>query len=413
MTSSSALALLGACWLAACSFPEYEFVTEPKADPLASVCTDGLPSPAETGIDCGGGCPPCRMGETCAEHADCESLACRAQTCQVPTCGDTVKNGSESDADCGGQCDGCPPGRDCRADEDCTEGVCTHQICQFPRCDDTVQNGDESGVDCGGSCTPCEIGEGCRENAHCTSNHCSDEVCVAAECTDGVQNELETDVDCGGPQCGPCGAGKVCEIDAHCVSLICDDDDRCTAHACDDQVLNGDESALDCGGEECDGCSNLEPCREGADCASGACQSGLCVPAAPTGAPLSRTGWTATASNSWDDDVPAQVLDSEGGRWTSGTSQVSGMSFEIDMLELRAFFSIVMLCQEAPEDFPQSFDVYLSTDGVYPETPNTHAFGNQTSLVGFDTVQVARYIKIVVTQEKSKWWSIDEINVLE
>src|SRR5688572_12226824 len=114
MSLRSALPLLGACWFGACSFPEYSTDPPVEVDPLASVCTDGQPSAAESGIDCGGGCPPCDMGETCRIHQDCESLACANGTCQQPSCEDQVKNGAEADIDCGGVCAPCPFGKVCR-----------------------------------------------------------------------------------------------------------------------------------------------------------------------------------------------------------------------------------------------------------------------------------------------------------
>ncbi|MCB0598447.1 MAG: T9SS type A sorting domain-containing protein [Lewinellaceae bacterium] len=74
-------------------------------------CTDGIQNGSETGVDCGGTCPPC------------------------PTCNDGIQNGDETGVDCGGSsCPACPT---------CTDGI---------------QNGDESGVDCGGSCpNPCPV----------------------------------------------------------------------------------------------------------------------------------------------------------------------------------------------------------------------------------------------------------------
>jgi hypothetical protein len=38
-------------------------------------------------------------------------------------------------------------------------------------------------------------------------------------------------------------------------------------------------------------------------------------------------------------------------------------------------------------------------------------YGGAVSTAKFDTARLARYIKIVLTQPKSKWWSINELNV--
>jgi hypothetical protein len=299
--------------------------------------------------------------------------------------------------------------------EDCSEGVCDLGFCQFAACDDRVENGNETAPDCGGGgCDACALGLTCKQSSDCASSHCSSNgICVSAGCTDGSQNGEETDIDCGGPGCGPCQADQGCELDSDCSSTVCTPQDVCAAVRCDDSVLNGDESAVDCGGTSCDGCPNLEVCNDGGDCASGACQSGQCVPATPTGAALSRVGWLATASNSYVDDDPNEVLDSVGGRWTSGASQYDGMWLEVDMGELKTFFSAVLKCEEADLDFPTTYDFYLSVDGTYGEPAQAGLFGGTTSEVKFDTAQIARYIKFVVRAPKTKWWSIDELNVLE
>ncbi|HKY35800.1 MAG TPA: discoidin domain-containing protein [Polyangiaceae bacterium] len=413
MRSSVALSLVGACWFSACSFPDY--ATDPPEVDKPSVCADEMPSEAESDIDCGGGCPACGMGRTCRMHSDCESLACDDGTCQLPTCTDEVKNGAEADIDCGGVCDPCPFGSDCRKAEDCAEHVCSKSRCQVPSCTDRVQNGDETAMDCGGSCgSKCENGQECEVDQDCSSQHCVEAVCVAPDCTDRIRANSETDVDCGGPDCGPCAATKSCSVATDCMSLICDANEVCAAYSCDDRVVNGEETGPDCGGSSCAGCKTLEPCEGGRDCASGACQSSLCVPAAPTGKELDRSGWDASASSSRSGDDPDQVLDNDRSPlWTSGTSQVDGMWFEVDMGELRTFFKVVLVCEEQESDFMDEFDFYTSTDGTYGPPAKTGLAGKTVTEVGFDTAQVARYFTFVVRQDKSKWLSIDEIMVFE
>src|SRR5688572_12251739 len=139
MKVRAALSGVGACWLGACSFPEYGFEPELEPPPPLPICADGQPSEAETGIDCGGGCLPCGLGEHCEVATDCVTLACFDSVCLLPTCEDSVKNGSESDRDCGGQCNPCSIGRDCGSDHDCASGVCFHGGCQAPTCGDSVR----------------------------------------------------------------------------------------------------------------------------------------------------------------------------------------------------------------------------------------------------------------------------------
>jgi hypothetical protein len=65
-------------------------------------------------------CPPCEDGKDCNTGADCESHRCRPNsliacalfrqcggTCAPPTCSDHVQNGSETGIDCGGTCPPC------------------------------------------------------------------------------------------------------------------------------------------------------------------------------------------------------------------------------------------------------------------------------------------------------------------
>jgi hypothetical protein len=72
------------------------------------LCTDGVMNGLETGVDCGGPCPPC------------------------PHCYDGVQDMGETDVDCGGPCPACPS------------------------CSDGTKNQGETGVDCGGPCKQCK-----------------------------------------------------------------------------------------------------------------------------------------------------------------------------------------------------------------------------------------------------------------
>ncbi len=70
-------------------------------------CDDGLKNQNETGVDCGGPCPPC------------------------PSCNNGYQDWNEEGIDCGGYCPPCPT------------------------CYDGLQNQGEEGIDCGGPCPPC------------------------------------------------------------------------------------------------------------------------------------------------------------------------------------------------------------------------------------------------------------------
>jgi hypothetical protein len=187
----------------------------------------------------------------------------------------------------------------------------------------------------------------------------------------------------------------------------------CTTWGCKDGVKNGSESDIDCGGVTCAGCGTLANCSKPSDCASGLCVSTQCVPVAPTGSLLVRTGWTAQASANYPEAVASQVLDSVGYRWSSGADQVDGMWFEVDMGKPQAFFSVQFFTNQAPTDFPAKYDLYVSSDGKYGAPAQSGLFGDVVSKARFDTAQLARFVKIVLRQNKSKWWSMDELQVLE
>jgi hypothetical protein len=73
--------------------------------------SDGVKNGDETGTDCGYPLGPpfsCADGEGCAVANDCSSYVCFDGICQPPTCLDAIQNGSETGLDCGGTCPPCP-----------------------------------------------------------------------------------------------------------------------------------------------------------------------------------------------------------------------------------------------------------------------------------------------------------------
>lgn len=106
-----------------------------------------------------------------------------------PPCQDGLLSPAEADVDCGGVCDTpCPPAASCAAAADCASRVCTAALCTHPTCSDGVANGEETDVDCGGAdCAGCAAGERCETAADCSSRQCSQGgVCLSASCGDGA-----------------------------------------------------------------------------------------------------------------------------------------------------------------------------------------------------------------------------------
>ncbi|HVY29545.1 MAG TPA: discoidin domain-containing protein [Polyangiaceae bacterium] len=396
---------------AACGFPEYAVEEDPLAV-LARICSDGAVSGAETGVDCGGSCPPCAENEPCLAARDCLTLRCEAGVCQAPGCEDGIKNGAESDRDCGGQCQArCETDATCGVAADCASGVCKGAVCVAPTCGDQTRNGDETGVDCGGSCAGCGSGMTCATDRDCASGKCVQLVCVAQPCTDGVRDGDESDVDCGGKDCAPCPSTASCNEDADCASASCGKTLHCADSQCDDGIFNGDETDVDCGGAECRGCAELGRCQSGSDCQTDVCQSGRCVPAAATGQPISQAGWSGKASQSFAGDKPSDVFDGDSTSiWSTGAVQQPGMSFELDFGELRAFYSIEVECS-VQSDAAASMDVYLWQSGEPGAPVRTHVVGFPETSIQFATPQVARYLRLVLTESKSAWWCIGELNL--
>jgi hypothetical protein len=130
-----------------------------------------------------------------------------------------------------------------------------------------------------------------------------------------------------------------------------------------------------------------------------------------TGTALSRTGWIATGTASGD--PPANAIDGNTGtRWSTGTAQVNGQFFQVDMLGTKTFKQITLDAAGSAADYPRGYQVFVSNDGaawgaaIASGTPTTALV-----TINFAT-QTARYIKVVQTGTVTpNWWSLYEFNV--
>ncbi|HEU4728300.1 MAG TPA: VCBS repeat-containing protein [Kofleriaceae bacterium] len=92
---------------------------------LNPLCTDQIRNGDETGVDCGGSCGKCDLGEGCKVDNDCDEGNCVGGKCTPFPCDNGMKDGQETDIDCGGgECRKCAGGRACAIDADCFGGVC-------------------------------------------------------------------------------------------------------------------------------------------------------------------------------------------------------------------------------------------------------------------------------------------------
>lgn len=127
----------------------------------------------------------------------------------------------------------------------------------------------------------------------------------------------------------------------------------------------------------------------------------------PTGN-LPRTGWVGTASSTGGADTPAKALDANSGtRFSTGTPQVNGQWFAVDMQSPQTFSKLTL---ESGGDYARGYQVFVSADGTNWGT----AIATGTGVTGTTTIsfasQTARYFRIVQTGSASAWWSLYELN---
>jgi hypothetical protein len=131
--------------------------------------------------------------------------------------------------------------------------------------------------------------------------------------------------------------------------------------------------------------------------------------------PLSRSGWTASASSTAGSDSAANALDGRSGsRWSSGTSQTAGQWFQLDLGSTQTFDRIRIDAGNSVNDFARGYQVLVSDNGTDWSTQPVLASGSGTGPVidiQFGGPVTHRYVRIVQTGSSSYWWSIAELNL--
>jgi len=127
--------------------------------------------------------------------------------------------------------------------------------------------------------------------------------------------------------------------------------------------------------------------------------------------PLSRSGWTATASSNATSDVPQNMLDGDSGtRWSTGTPQVNGQWIRVDMGAAKTFDEVVLDVGNSFGDYPRGYQLFVSNDGTNWGSAIASGVGDVQTFITFPA-QTARYIKVVQTGSASSWWSAAEFLV--
>jgi F5/8 type C domain/Malectin domain/PQQ-like domain/PQQ enzyme repeat len=127
--------------------------------------------------------------------------------------------------------------------------------------------------------------------------------------------------------------------------------------------------------------------------------------------PLSRTGWTASASDSTG-GAPANALDGNTGtRFSTGKTLASGMYFQVDMAAAKTFDQVIMDSAGSTNDYVHGYQIVTSNDGTNFGSPIASGTGAAALVQANFPAQTARYIRIVATSAGTNWWSIAELNV--
>lgn len=125
---------------------------------------------------------------------------------------------------------------------------------------------------------------------------------------------------------------------------------------------------------------------------------------------VSRTGWTATASATEPGGSAGAAIDGNTGtRWATGTSQVNGQWFQVDMGAPRTIGQVTIQTRDWERwDYPRGFQLQVSTNGsTWTTVASGPGFGWKRPIT-FDTV-TARYLRVVQTGSAPEWWSIGEL----
>jgi len=153
--------------------------------------------------------------------------------------------------------------------------------------------------------------------------------------------------------------------------------------------------------------------RRGAAQTSAAGVGGVGEPGGAGGAAgLDETGWKMTASDTFADSSPMNMIDGQPSvRWASGINQFAGMWILLDMAKPQKFSAITLDSRAWPSDVGTSYDVYTSLDANFSVPTRRAVVGSATQVLSFQPAIVARYLKMVLTSPHDAWWSVGELTI--
>ncbi len=126
---------------------------------------------------------------------------------------------------------------------------------------------------------------------------------------------------------------------------------------------------------------------------------------------LPVVGTTVTGSPSSASDTAARAIDGiQSTRWSTGTAQVAGQTFTIDLGSARSVNALELDNAASAGDHPRGYSVATSTNGTTWSSPVAVGSGSSpTTKIAFPST-TARYLRITLTSSApANYWSIAEL----
>ena len=128
---------------------------------------------------------------------------------------------------------------------------------------------------------------------------------------------------------------------------------------------------------------------------------------------ITRSGWSATAYNSYGGYPASNGIDSDSSSaWKSGAVQSVGSWYQIDMGSSHDVNRVIFTGnQNVNGDFPTACDIFVSDSTSSWGSAVASVAGNTSVTIDESfTAKTGRYIRIEITQAKGAWWDITDFN---
>ncbi len=127
----------------------------------------------------------------------------------------------------------------------------------------------------------------------------------------------------------------------------------------------------------------------------------------------SQSGWSATASSTEPGGSTSNALDGNlNTRWSTGAPQAPGEWFEADLGSPQWFNQVVMDSGPSTGDYARGYILQVSNDNTNWQTVANGEGSGPWVDVNFPIVQ-DRYIKVILQDSSSNWWSIAEFRIFQ